>query len=328
MSKYLLDKQSYLRGTNISSNPMVKGDLVYITNWLDKEPQFDLADLSDSSKYATGIVMQDIPVNGKGRILTQGEIKLDNKASLLNEGDVLYLSNVVGEYTNVAPSNRIKIGKIIKNNTATVTLYFNPEYNIQTVPDEAYNATTWNGSLEVPTKNAIRDKIETMPSVPFIQTANATVANTITETTLIGTGIGTMTIPANVFTVGKTLRLTWRGILSDTGTPTLRIRVKIGSTTIGDTGALALAGVITNEEWSVNYIMTCRTTGVTGTIFGQGDFNFDNAASEGLTFGMPSTTTTTIDTTIPQLLSITAEWGTADPTDTITSTNGILEFLN
>lgn len=30
------------------------------------------------------------------------------------------------------------------------------------VPDEAYDATAWNGSLEVPTKNAIRDKIETL----------------------------------------------------------------------------------------------------------------------------------------------------------------------
>jgi hypothetical protein len=31
-----------------------------------------------------------------------------------------------------------------------------------TVADEAYDATAWNGSLEVPTKNAIRDKIESM----------------------------------------------------------------------------------------------------------------------------------------------------------------------
>jgi hypothetical protein len=30
------------------------------------------------------------------------------------------------------------------------------------VPDEAYDATAWNGSLEVPTKNAIRDKIESI----------------------------------------------------------------------------------------------------------------------------------------------------------------------
>lgn len=30
------------------------------------------------------------------------------------------------------------------------------------VPDDAYDATGWNANLEVPTKNAIRDKIETM----------------------------------------------------------------------------------------------------------------------------------------------------------------------
>lgn len=31
-----------------------------------------------------------------------------------------------------------------------------------TVPDEVYDATNWNGSLEVPTKNAVRDKIESL----------------------------------------------------------------------------------------------------------------------------------------------------------------------
>jgi hypothetical protein len=29
-----------------------------------------------------------------------------------------------------------------------------------TVPDDAYDATTWNGNFSIPTKNAIRDKIE------------------------------------------------------------------------------------------------------------------------------------------------------------------------
>lgn len=35
------------------------------------------------------------------------------------------------------------------------------------VADEAYDATNWNGSLEVPTKNAIRDKIESMSAGGF-----------------------------------------------------------------------------------------------------------------------------------------------------------------
>lgn len=32
----------------------------------------------------------------------------------------------------------------------------------QSVPDEAYDATAWNGSMEMPTKNAVRDKIESL----------------------------------------------------------------------------------------------------------------------------------------------------------------------
>lgn len=32
------------------------------------------------------------------------------------------------------------------------------------VPDEVYDETTWDGNLEVPTKNAVRDKIETISS--------------------------------------------------------------------------------------------------------------------------------------------------------------------
>ena len=33
------------------------------------------------------------------------------------------------------------------------------------VPDEAYDATAWNASVEVPTKNAVRDKIETLAAL-------------------------------------------------------------------------------------------------------------------------------------------------------------------
>lgn len=36
------------------------------------------------------------------------------------------------------------------------------------VPDDAYDATTWNGSTNVPTKNAIRDKIETLAGATLV----------------------------------------------------------------------------------------------------------------------------------------------------------------
>lgn len=39
-----------------------------------------------------------------------------------------------------------------------------PSLSPISVPDDAYDATWWNGSLEVPTKNAVRDKIEALSS--------------------------------------------------------------------------------------------------------------------------------------------------------------------
>jgi len=40
----------------------------------------------------------------------------------------------------------------------------------QTVPDEVYDATNWNGNLEVPTKNAIRDYVEGLPTLDSVVT--------------------------------------------------------------------------------------------------------------------------------------------------------------
>ncbi len=45
-----------------------------------------------------------------------------------------------------------------------------------TVADEAYDATAWNGSLEVPTKNAVRDKIETLSGATTIYNGDGTLA--------------------------------------------------------------------------------------------------------------------------------------------------------
>lgn len=54
----------------------------------------------------------------------------------------------------------------------------------------------------------------------FTSTATQTVASTVTETTILGTGSGSLTIAANYLTVGKLLRLYIRGLYS---TPALNI---------------------------------------------------------------------------------------------------------
>ena len=48
----------------------------------------------------------------------------------------------------------------LQDATGTIALTVNP--TAITVPDDVYDATTWNGSTQVPTKNAVRDKIESL----------------------------------------------------------------------------------------------------------------------------------------------------------------------
>lgn len=63
-------------------------------------------------------------------------------------------SNNLSDLDNVATARtNLSVPGLTTTNTFTQD---------QTVPDEAYDATNWNGSLEVPTKNAVRDEIESV----------------------------------------------------------------------------------------------------------------------------------------------------------------------
>jgi len=55
-----------------------------------------------------------------------------------------------------------------------------------TIPDDAYDATGWNGNLTVPTKNAVRDKIEAMASGLYSdEQAQDAVGTILVDTTTI-----------------------------------------------------------------------------------------------------------------------------------------------
>lgn len=154
----------------------------------------------------------------------------------------------------------------------------------------------------------------------FSQTASVTVANNNTELTLISTGTGNTTIPANYFSVGKVLKIQAWGYHSATANPTLQYRIKFGNTTVLDTGAVVTSNS-TNQVWKIEGIVTCRTTGNTGTVFAQGALSEFGQNQ----FPMLNTLATTIDTTATQVLNITAQWGTAAAADTTTVTNVVME---
>lgn len=169
---------------------------------------------------------------------------------------------------------------------------------------------------------------QALEGVIYTSTATATVANTTNETSIIGSGVGTLTLPANFFVAGKNVRVRVRGILSDTGTPTLNIKVKLGSTVIAQTTAIALAGTISNNYFEAEAGITCRTTGASGTVIAQGHMIYDESTHAGTMWGMANTAATTIDTTASQALDVTATWGTGVSANTISGTNATVEVLN
>lgn len=102
----------------------------------------------------------------------------------------------------------------------------------------------------------------------------------------------------------------------------MTVRTYIGATNIVDSGAIALVGGQNNAGWEIALIITCRSVGAMGTVIGQGEFRY-----QGNTIELVSTSTTTVDTTSAQALDVTAEWGTADASNTITCTNLTVEVL-
>jgi hypothetical protein len=64
--------------------------------------------------------------------------------------------NVIATYGDItAVAGSVTAGGALNGATGAIT-------NELTVADEAYDATGWNASLEVPTKNAVRDEIESL----------------------------------------------------------------------------------------------------------------------------------------------------------------------
>lgn len=162
----------------------------------------------------------------------------------------------------------------------------------------------------------------------FTQTANKQVQNTVTETSLVGTGVGSATIKANSSGIGTTYRLSMCGYISNTATPFAQVKVKIGSITVFDTTSTGMFGITSNQPFKVNAVFTVRTLGASGTVIGQGEFEYATSAStQYQIMFQANTATSTIDTTVDQTVDITFTWGTANASNSINSTNFTLERL-
>ena len=156
----------------------------------------------------------------------------------------------------------------------------------------------------------------------FAQTGNSTIITGITESTLINGGVGTLTVPANGFQVGDSYRAVFGGVMNAANNQTIRIRVKAGSVVLLDSGLQDLGSSVVDDVWSLNVDFTIRQIGgaTVASIVSLGSFHYtktNNASVQG--FGFNVVNNTTFNTTITNVLDVTAQWGAANAANNIYS---------
>ena len=158
----------------------------------------------------------------------------------------------------------------------------------------------------------------------YAQTAKSGIVTHATgEQSLIGTGVGVLTVPSNGFKVGDSFSLKVCGPISSGNNQGLRIRVKTNAVTLIDTGIINMPST-TDKTFELVLDFTVTKLGINGIgeIFANGLFSYNKDASnaiEGINIGLINNTT--FNTEITNVLGVTAEWTGTNVLNAIQSQN-------
>jgi hypothetical protein len=156
------------------------------------------------------------------------------------------------------------------------------------------------------------------------QIANSTpIVNTTTKSTLNGPSyVGTLSVPANGFSIGDSFNAYMMGHISNNNNVGLTITIEtVAGVVLATTGLMTLA-VSSNNHWVLNADFVIRATGTAGvaSIITAGSFAHSKSSNNNLeTYNFISENTTTFNTTIASELVIKAQWGTASASNSIYS---------
>lgn len=129
---------------------------------------------------------------------------------------------------------------------------------------------------------------------------------------LIGGGVGTLTIPANGFSKGDAFQATFSGIINAQNNKTLEITVKAGNIVLADTGVITMPGITGDKRWRMDLDFSINEIGGAGvaSIATAGTISFRTDSSGDVVTEIFSTVNnTTFDTTVSNTLVVEAEWG-------------------
>jgi len=159
----------------------------------------------------------------------------------------------------------------------------------------------------------------------YSQTVQGTTINTTGEQSVVGTGVGSLSIPADAFAIGDSFHAKIGGKINATGGGSrseIIIRIKTGSTVLASTDVFDL-DTATDQGWECELDFTIASIGATGSICTNGNFAYTKDGSRQV-YGYIFQDVQPIDTTISNALDITAEWNVLNTGDDIYSANFVL----
>lgn len=191
--------------------------------------------------------------------------------------------------------------------------------------------TLWADSTQKAMQVYVDGIEQTLSGTIFTQTADATVSNTTTETTIFGSGVGTLTLPAAFFVAGKTIGIMMSGVYSTVAVTgdTVTVKIKYGSTVIASKATTGLLTGATNNYWFAEAMITCRTTGSSGTVQCSGGVRYQVASSVVVEDELNNSAgTTTINTTTSNAIDVTVTHSAANGSNSVKSLVASVEVLN
>lgn len=161
----------------------------------------------------------------------------------------------------------------------------------------------------------------------FVSTADKTISNTTAETSMFGTGEGTLTFPANTFKkVGRTAKIFIVGTHTmDATPPTITFRVKLGGTTLASVTYTDLND--TNRFFELDFTLTCRSIGASGSFIGQGRIIMAEFMDDTETYELLMMAPASLDTTADLAVDVTAQPNIADPNSSLRFTNSYVSII-
>jgi hypothetical protein len=153
----------------------------------------------------------------------------------------------------------------------------------------------------------------------FAQTTDGQIiANTTVAGELIGAGVGSLYVRADGFKVGDSFEAILSGILSTQNGHLLKINITSGTQLLASSGEMSMSHA-TNGTFQIRMSFTINELGVSGKISCFGSILYTD--NQGQLKGMMFSSVEALDTTIPNTLSITAQWGQTEIHDSIQCKN-------